>query len=117
MGMTAVHGVIPACPPSPSFAGCLRRLVPQKYLKVRSGAASIVTGTGNELSASGKTTALHKKEASVTWTKISRRSEDGGRYESKDEACLMTVEATAGCLHGWLKADTSIKSHEYSVAK
>lgn len=42
---------------------------------------------------------------------------------SKARARLMTVEAAAaaaaaGCsLHGWLKADTSIKAHEYSVTK
>ena len=36
---------------------------------------------------------------------------------SEDQACLTTVEAAAGSLHGWLKADTGIKAHEYSVAK
>lgn len=78
-------------------------------------------GTGSDCRLQAKSATLLKKQTlGVTQERISGK--EWRSCLSKDRACLMTVEAAAaaaaGCsLHGWLKADTSIKAHEYSVTK
>lgn len=46
------------------------------------------------------------------------KKKDGVSPEwGKGQPCLMTAGAVAGSLHASLKADTSIRAHEYSAAK
>lgn len=94
------------------FMGCLQWLVPER-LGVRSSTAPLACHTNwnrKWLSASGETTTLlenkHKCEA--------KDKMDGRSCTSKERAWLMSVE-DAGSQRGWLKADTGLKTHEYSV--
>lgn len=70
---------------------------------------------GKQSPASGKITPLFKNKRCCAKTDCGK---GWSRCVWKDHACLMAVEAAAGCsLHSWLKADTRIKAHEYSVTK